>query len=198
MRRIASKHPAYPDPLPTHRVRLRPVHAPRTGRTFFRAGHIDREDGSCGCAGSSPRSSASAAFARMQTEGDPMTKNRSKHHELSTPRASEDAQFEADLIEAIAFLKSFARTLARNAETADDLVQDTLLNAWRARASYKPDTNLKAWLCTILRNKFYSDGRRAWRQMPWDQEAAERIVGQDAGQASAVELSDTVHAMEIM
>ncbi|HYM19046.1 MAG TPA: sigma-70 family RNA polymerase sigma factor [Micropepsaceae bacterium] len=125
-----------------------------------------------------------------------MTRNRSSKHNAHA--TIEDAQFEADLIEAVPFLKSFARTLSRNAEVADDLVQDTLLNAWRARASYKPDTNLKAWLCTILRNKFYSDGRRAWRQMPWDQEAAERIIGHDAAQAGAVELSNTVHAMEFM
>jgi RNA polymerase sigma-70 factor (ECF subfamily) len=107
----------------------------------------------------------------------------------------DDVQFEADLIEAAPFLKSFARSLSRNTDTAEDLVQDTLLNAWRARASYKPGTNLKGWLCIILRNKFYSEGRRAWRRMPWDDEAAERMFEHHAEQPGAVDLSDTVRAL---
>jgi len=121
------------------------------------------------------------------------TKNRS----LTAPQSGlvDEAQFEADLIEAAPFLKSFARSLSRNTDTAEDLVQDTLLNAWRARASYKPGTNLRGWLCIILRNKFYSEGRRAWRRMPWDDEAAERTFERDPEQPGVVDLSDTVHAL---
>jgi len=112
--------------------------------------------------------------------------------------ASEEAQFEAELIEAAPFLRSFARALSHNADTAEDLVQDAMLRAWRARDSYKPGTNLKAWLCIILRNKFYSDGRRAWRQMAWDQGAAERVSAGDPQQASVIDLSDTIDALEFI
>ena len=110
----------------------------------------------------------------------------------------EDAQFEADLLELAPFLRSFARSLTRNTDAAEDLVQDAMLRAWRARRSYKPGTNLKAWLCIILRNKFYSDGRRTWRQVSWDQGAAERISAGDPEQVSLVDLSDTVDALELM
>jgi RNA polymerase sigma-70 factor (ECF subfamily) len=112
--------------------------------------------------------------------------------------AAEDAQFKADLLDLIPFLRAFARSLCGNQETADDLAQETLVKAWQARAMFAPGTNLKAWLFTILRNQFYSDRRRAWRQAPWDQEAAERIPGSAGEQSWAAELSDTVRALSCL
>ena len=106
-----------------------------------------------------------------------------------------DAQFKADLLDLIPFLRAFARSLCGNQETADDLAQETLVKAWQARNMFAPGTNLKAWLFTILRNQFYSDRRRAWRQAPWDQDAAERIPGSSAVQSWAAELSDTARAL---
>lgn len=110
-------------------------------------------------------------------------------------RADNDAQFKADLLDLIPFLRAFARSLCGNQETADDLAQETLVKAWQARNMFAPGTNLKAWLFTILRNQFYSDRRRAWRQAPWDQDAAERIPGSTNEQAWAAELSDTARAL---
>jgi RNA polymerase sigma-70 factor (ECF subfamily) len=78
---------------------------------------------------------------------------------------------------------------------ADDLAQETLVKAWQARNMFTAGTNLKAWLFTILRNQFYSDRRRAWRQAPWDQDAAERIPGSSGEQSWAAELSDTARAL---
>jgi RNA polymerase sigma-70 factor (ECF subfamily) len=106
-----------------------------------------------------------------------------------------DGAFKAGLIELIPFLRAFARSLCGNPEMADDLAQETLVKAWQARAMFAPGTNLKAWLFTILRNQFYSDRRRAWRQAPWDQDAAERIPGSAGEQTWAAELSDTARAL---
>ena len=78
------------------------------------------------------------------------------------------------------------------------MAQETLVKAWQSRDSFIPGTNLKAWLFTILRNQFYSDRRRAWRQAPWDQEAAERIPGGGSDQTWAAELSDTVRALRCL
>ena len=50
------------------------------------------------------------------------------------------------------------------------------MKAWDARASYQMGTNMKAWTFMILRNQFYSEKRRAWRQTQLDQEAAERTL----------------------
>ena len=113
-------------------------------------------------------------------------------------KAQQDAAFKHDLLELIPFLRAFARSLCGNQETADDLAQETLVKAWQARDTFAPGTNLKAWLFTILRNQFYSDRRRAWRQAPWDQEAAERIPGSAGEQSWAAELSDTARALSCL
>lgn len=110
-------------------------------------------------------------------------------------RKEDDARFKSDLLDLIPFLRAFARSLCGNQETADDLAQETLVKAWQARDMFAPGTNLKAWLFTILRNQFYSDRRRAWRQAPWDQDAAERIPGSAGEQSWAAELSDTARAL---
>src|SRR5580658_10715354 len=101
----------------------------------------------------------------------------------------ENPDFRTELLGLVPFLRAFARSLTGNQETADDLAQETLVKAWQSRASFVPGTNLKAWLFTILRNQFYSDRRRAWRQAPWDQEMAERIPAGGAQQHFAAELS---------
>jgi RNA polymerase sigma-70 factor (ECF subfamily) len=76
----------------------------------------------------------------------------------------------------IPHLRAFARTLTGDATAADDLAQDALMKAWDARASYQMGTNMKAWTFMILRNQFYSEKRRSWRQSQLDQEAAERTL----------------------
>ena len=43
---------------------------------------------------------------------------------------------------------------------SQDLVQDTVLKAWRAWDSYESGTNCKAWLMTILRNTFLNEFRQ--------------------------------------
>ncbi|MEI9929999.1 MAG: sigma factor [Rhizomicrobium sp.] len=103
--------------------------------------------------------------------------------------------FRNDLLALIPFLRAFARSLCGNHDSADDLAQETLVKAWQSRATFAPGTNLKAWLFNILRNQFYSDRRRAWRQTPWDQEAAERLPGTSQDQGWSADLSDTARAL---
>lgn len=65
--------------------------------------------------------------------------------------------FRDDILEIVPHLRAFARTLTRgDMVLADDLVQDTIVNALQARDRFQPGTNLKAWLFTILRNRFRS------------------------------------------
>jgi len=84
--------------------------------------------------------------------------------------------FKRDLVKLIPHLRAFARTLCGDAAAADDLAQDTVMKAWDARSSYQMGTNMKAWTFMILRNQFYSEKRRSWRQTQLDQEAAERTL----------------------
>ena len=90
--------------------------------------------------------------------------------------AARDAAFKRELVQLIPQLRAFARTLTGDATAADDLAQDAMLKAWDARASFALGTNMKAWTFMILRNQFYSDKRRSWRQSQLDQEAAERTL----------------------
>src|SRR5579862_348086 len=106
--------------------------------------------------------------------------------------------FMAEVAKLIPSLRSLARLLYRNDESAADLTQETLAKAWAARGSFAPGTNLRAWLFTIMRNQFRSEARRAWRQMPWDEQAAERIPAPRAEQMWALELKDTVRAMKAL
>ena len=92
------------------------------------------------------------------------------------PDSSDDTRFKGELVALIPHLRAFARTLAGDPASADDLAQDALVKAWDARASYQMGTNMKAWTFMILRNQFYSERRRSWRQTQLDQEAAERTL----------------------
>jgi RNA polymerase sigma-70 factor (ECF subfamily) len=87
-----------------------------------------------------------------------------------------DNIFKRELTSLIPQLRAFARTLTGDATQADDLAQDAMMKAWSARTSFELGTNMKAWTFMILRNQFYSEKRRSWRQTQLDQEAAERTL----------------------
>lgn len=66
-----------------------------------------------------------------------------------------------DMVELLPQLRAFARGLAAGDQAlADDLVQDTMVLALQSRDKFVPGTNLKAWMLTILRNRFHSLNRR--------------------------------------
>jgi RNA polymerase sigma-70 factor (ECF subfamily) len=73
------------------------------------------------------------------------------------------AEFQARLLPVVPALRRYAKSLTRDREAADDLVQDTLLRAWRGRSSFQIGTNFEAWTFTILRNRF-STARRKMRE----------------------------------
>lgn len=60
-----------------------------------------------------------------------------------------------------ALVRTAAR-LCRNLETAEDLVQETMLRAWKSFEQYRPQTNCKAWLFAILLNLWSEQRRRRW------------------------------------
>jgi RNA polymerase sigma-70 factor, ECF subfamily len=53
-----------------------------------------------------------------------------------------------------------ARRIAPDAASAEDLVQETLLLAWRSFRQFQTGTNVRAWLFRILFNAFYAQGRK--------------------------------------
>jgi RNA polymerase sigma-70 factor, ECF subfamily len=73
--------------------------------------------------------------------------------------ATDDLPFRAQL-------SRTALRLTRNPEDAEDLVQETYLKAYRHYASFRPGTNLRAWLFKILKNTFINDYRRRKKVPP--------------------------------
>jgi RNA polymerase sigma-70 factor (ECF subfamily) len=61
-------------------------------------------------------------------------------------------QLTIDFSEYLDGLFSYAVVLSRNRTEAEDLVQETCLRALRAMERLRPDSNIKSWLFTILRN----------------------------------------------
>ncbi len=106
------------------------------------------------------------------------TPGRSQSIEAREERdASPDGvDFRKQLVGVIPHLRAFARSLCKDPTQADDLAQEALAKAWKARDSFEPGTSLKAWTFMILRNQFYSEKRRSWRNAPLDAEVAENTL----------------------
>ncbi|HQW56054.1 MAG TPA: RNA polymerase sigma factor [Saprospiraceae bacterium] len=58
------------------------------------------------------------------------------------------------------YLHSFALNLTKNSEDAKDLYQETTYRALVNKDKFAPDTNLKAWLFTIMKNIFINNYRK--------------------------------------
>jgi RNA polymerase sigma-70 factor (ECF subfamily) len=69
------------------------------------------------------------------------------------------------IVTSLPSLRSFAISLARSVDQADDLVQETVLRAISKQDKFQPGTNLKAWLFAILRNLFCSAYCRSKREV---------------------------------
>jgi RNA polymerase sigma-70 factor, ECF subfamily len=95
-----------------------------------------------------------------------------------------------DLIEAeIPRLRRYARYLAREADRADDLVQECLTRAIAKVDSWTPGTNLRAWLFVILRNCHINEVRRGQRTVLIGETGTDYdIVPTPAGQEAHINL----------
>jgi RNA polymerase sigma-70 factor (ECF subfamily) len=74
------------------------------------------------------------------------------------------AEFEVTVIPLVdEYLYGGAMKMTRSHAEAEDLVQDTLVRAWRFWGSFRRGTNVKAWLYTIMRNTFINGYHRNGR-----------------------------------
>lgn len=70
------------------------------------------------------------------------------------------AEFNSQLEELTQMLRSFALNLTKNKENANDLYQETLYRALTNRDKFRPGTNFKAWMFTIMKNIFINNYRK--------------------------------------
>lgn len=77
------------------------------------------------------------------------------------------AAFEATCVPLMRTLYAVAVRLTRKPEDASDVVQETLLRAYRTFGNYQPGTNARAWLFKILHTVFLNRHRRDRRSASW-------------------------------
>src|SRR4051812_46108307 len=68
--------------------------------------------------------------------------------------------FEVEMLAHLDTLYAVSCRMTKSTAEAEDLVQDTVVKAMRAREQFEPGTNIKAWLLRILTNTFINRYRR--------------------------------------
>jgi len=106
---------------------------------------------------------------------------------------ADPARFEDDVVSLLPQLYSAALRLTRNPADAEDLLQETLLRAYRGYGTFKAVTNLRAWLYRILTNTFINRYRQQARR-PAEVELGEledlylyRRLGEQSGATRSAE-----------
>ncbi len=76
-----------------------------------------------------------------------------------------DQAFTEGVLAIVPSLRTFAISLTRATDRAEDLVQETVLRAISKQQQFEAGTSLQGWLFTILRNQFLSDHRKTVREV---------------------------------
>jgi len=97
-----------------------------------------------------------------------MSANQSHHREPNTARSAPSlgaaSQLRSGAVAHLPGLRAHARKLCRDGDRAEDLVQATLLRALRFESTFRPDSNLRAWLHQILISVFIGNYRKSKRE----------------------------------
>ncbi|OFX15816.1 MAG: hypothetical protein A2V59_02975 [Armatimonadetes bacterium RBG_19FT_COMBO_69_19] len=78
--------------------------------------------------------------------------------------AEDRERFEAMVSEHLDGLFGASFRLTRNRTRAEDLLQETFLRAWRSFHTFRPGTNVRAWLYRILMNAYIDGYRKSERE----------------------------------
>ncbi|TLG77027.1 sigma-70 family RNA polymerase sigma factor [Methylocystis sp. B8] len=107
-----------------------------------------------------------------------------------------EESFGDQMVAQMPYLRAFAISLCGSHSLADDLVQDTLVKAWSHADSFQPNTNLRAWLVTILRNTYFSSYRKRSREVQDSDNLLAQQIPVKGGQESALTLADVQSALD--
>jgi RNA polymerase sigma-70 factor (ECF subfamily) len=121
---------------------------------------------------------------------------------MTHPADGRHAAFQAEALQHLDAVYRYAYALARDRSEAEDLTQDTFLQALRHWDQFRPGTNARAWLFTICRNLFLRQRERRAREEPTEAAVLDGIASAaqafaapaDAGRAlfDAPELGDVI------
>ncbi len=79
---------------------------------------------------------------------------------LTRDEIKKQKDFDDEIIPHMDALYNFALRLTSDPNDAEDLVQDTIVKAYRFFSSYEKGTNAKAWMFRILKNSFINNYRK--------------------------------------
>lgn len=107
-----------------------------------------------------------------------------------------EAEFLSAIGQELSYLRRYAHLLARDEDLADDLVQDTLLRAWRFRGNYQASSSVRTWLVAIMRNQYFSTRRKLERTVICSDLAHEDILAVPDTGPDLVDLDDLARRVE--
>lgn len=84
--------------------------------------------------------------------------------QLTKDEVQKQEDFEEEIIPHLDAMYNFALRLTSDPSDAEDLVQDTIVKAFRFFSSYEKGTNAKAWLFRILKNSYINNYRKQSKQ----------------------------------
>jgi RNA polymerase sigma-70 factor (ECF subfamily) len=93
-------------------------------------------------------------------------------------------------------LRRYARALMKDPDRADDLVQETVVRALSKAHLWKPDTDLRAWLFTLMHNQYVNAIRSAVRRGSHSSLDAALEIGRPGNQTEHLELRDFRAALD--
>ncbi len=100
------------------------------------------------------------------------------------------------IVELIPRLRRYARALVSDRARADDLVQDTLERAWNKFHLWRPGSDLRAWLFTVMHNVHVNQVRASRDHAVLDDEGPEMAVA--AVQGASLEIRDLERALALL
>jgi RNA polymerase sigma-70 factor (ECF subfamily) len=112
---------------------------------------------------------------------------------VPTAQPSKQEAFESVAMPHLAALLRVARRLTLEPSSAEDLVQETMLLAWRGFHGFQAGTNARAWLFRILFNVFHAEGRRMSRTPDLGPTAVRPMLQEAAEIAEALEALSLEH-----
>jgi RNA polymerase sigma-70 factor (ECF subfamily) len=91
---------------------------------------------------------------------DDMGRGLFPEEELTPEELQKQKEFKEEILPHLDLLYNFALRLTTDPADAEDLVQDTIVKAFRFFSSFEKGTNAKAWLYRILKNSYINNYRR--------------------------------------
>lgn len=113
--------------------------------------------------------------------------------------ASGESEFERLAMPCLGDIARFARSLTRDAARADDLVQETYLQALRGWHTFRPDADIKRWLMAVCHHAFVRGTKREARyvEAPDDDPELESLATARAHYAAHAAIGAIIDQMDL-